>query len=656
MTHFHRWLDGPRRLLVSFTLLLLVPGAAVVWLGLRLLEQDRAIEARQLLERREVAADRLVSGLEQALSATERRLSGDADSVPIQPDEDAVLMTGRIGAVAAYPSHRLLYLPQAPVAPLEAAAAFQAGEALEFGAKDSRRAAEAFGALARTSDGPVRAGALLRLARNLRKLNRNREALGAYSELAAMTQVEVQGLPADLVGRRARCALLHDLGRSSYAEESRALAADLIAARWRIDRGTFEAYLQQVDGWLGAPTSVPPARAALSDAAAWIGQQHASGALPATGRRALRFGGIDVAVLWRLSDGRLAALVAGPRFQQRAWFASLESQFGARGMVMALIGPGGAPMRGADPSHLSPAVKRSAVETGLPWTVVVTQDRAGTALEEFARRRRTLLAGVSLLLILVVTGSYFALRAVSRELAVARLQTDFVSAVSHEFRTPLTSLQQFTALLNDEDEPPPDKRRAFYEAQARGVERLRRLVESLLDFGRMEAGAREYRLAALDPAALVRAVVEDFERETSARGFSFHCSIPEGPVAVRADAEALARAVWNLLENAVKYSGGRGRVCVSVGAQDGAVLIAVRDQGPGIPRAEQRAIFNKFVRGEASRAHGIKGAGIGLSMVRHIVRGHGGTVGVVSAPGAGATFTIALPALPAGETTQSERG
>src|SRR5262249_34447144 len=115
--------------------------------------------------------------------------------------------------------------------------------------------------------------------------------------------------------------------------------------------------------------------------------------------------------------------------------------------------------------------------------------------------------------------------AVSREFAVARLQSDFVSAVSHEFRTPLTSLRQFTDLLNDDAEPPAEKRRACYRAQARATERLHRLVESLLDFGRMEAGARPYRLERRDAAELVRSVVDEFEREAVAGGFTVERAI-----------------------------------------------------------------------------------------------------------------------------------
>jgi signal transduction histidine kinase len=215
--------------------------------------------------------------------------------------------------------------------------------------------------------------------------------------------------------------------------------------------------------------------------------------------------------------------------------------------------------------------------------------------------------------------------------------------VSHEFRTPLTSLRQFTDLLNDDPDLPASKRRTFYQAQARATERLRRLVESLLDFGRMEAGARPYRLERLSIAPLVRGIVEDFRRDGAPDGFIVEASISDDSGAVDVDPDALARAVWNLLDNAVKYSGASRKVSVNVGAQDGSVAISVRDRGLGILRHEQDEIFKKFVRGTASRVHGIKGTGIGLAMVRHIVEAQAGTVRVESAPGEGSTFTIVLP-------------
>ncbi|HTG74454.1 MAG TPA: HAMP domain-containing sensor histidine kinase, partial [Terriglobia bacterium] len=227
--------------------------------------------------------------------------------------------------------------------------------------------------------------------------------------------------------------------------------------------------------------------------------------------------------------------------------------------------------------------------------------------------------------------------------AVAQLQSDFVSAVSHEFRTPLTSLKQFTDLLNESDELPSEERRTFYQAQSRATQRLQRLVESLLDFARIEAGVRRDRRQDLQTAQFIREVVEEFRQEVPAKTFTFDSEIDDGCGVVNADAEALARAIWNLLDNAVKYSGASRNIRVLAAAENGSVAISVRDCGLGIPQHEQNEIFRKFVRGAEARTRGIKGTGIGLAMVQHIVRDHGGAMRLESTPGVGSTFTILLP-------------
>lgn len=634
----------PRRLILSFVLILLLPALAVVWLGVQLIRQDKALEGRQLRQLSESTADRVIAGIEQTISATERRLSGPGAGAGIRIGDDAVLVTVRDSGIEPYPPQHLLYFPDPAIMPAPAASAYEAGEALEYGAHDFTAAANAFRVLAASSRAPIRAGALLRLARNLRKLDRHDDALRVYVDLERLHDTDVLGLPADLVSRRARCALLADLSRGDELRIcATALLNDLRAARWRIDRGTFDEYVRQGERWLGASFAIPVERRALAEATAWVWQQRADGVLPLSGRRALRLDDVDVTILWQTAGERVVVLLAGRQFAEREWFSALPPEPAAHSVAVALTDDGGRPLVGRVPLQSASVVRRKPSETGLPWVVVAGEGESTASRAEFASRRRLLLAGLSLLFVLVVAGGYSITRAMSRELAVARLQTDFVSAVSHEFRTPLTSLQQFTALLNDAEEPPLAKRRAFYQAQERAVERLRRLVESLLDFGRMEAGAHPYRLEPLDPCALVSSVVEDFAREVHTEGFTVECTVPAGGSTVNADRDALARALWNLLDNAVKYSGTSRRIFVEVATKATGVAIAVRDEGIGIPRHEQTEIFDKFVRGAASRAHGIKGTGIGLAMVRHIVQGHGGSAHVQSAPGEGSTFTILLP-------------
>jgi signal transduction histidine kinase len=191
--------------------------------------------------------------------------------------------------------------------------------------------------------------------------------------------------------------------------------------------------------------------------------------------------------------------------------------------------------------------------------------------------------------------------------------------------------------------PSEQQRQRSYEFIAEETGRLERLIEGLLDFGLMEAGEVRYRLESVDAGELVRNIVEAFQRTVSATGCQVELSLPPCPCRIRADGDALGRALWNLLDNAVKYSPENRTVWVEVAPQGDRFAIAVRDHGMGIPAAEQKPIFKKFVRGANSRQTGIKGTGIGLAMVKHIVAAHGGEIRLESVQGHGSRFTILIP-------------
>jgi len=231
----------------------------------------------------------------------------------------------------------------------------------------------------------------------------------------------------------------------------------------------------------------------------------------------------------------------------------------------------------------------------------------------------------------------------TRELAVARLQSDFVAAVSHEFRSPLTAMRQLSELLVKGRVPSEPQRQQCYELLAKESERLHRLVEGLLDFGRMEAGAVQYHFKKLDPVELVRDLSAEFQQNAQARGCRVESLLEPGCPPICADREALSRALWNLLDNAVKYSPECRAVWIDVAQQEERLALRVRDHGLGIPPGEQKEIFRKFMRGSSAKACAVKGTGIGLTMAHHIVRAHGAEIQVQSEPGRGSTFTILLP-------------
>ena len=172
---------------------------------------------------------------------------------------------------------------------------------------------------------------------------------------------------------------------------------------------------------------------------------------------------------------------------------------------------------------------------------------------------------------------------------------------------------------------------------------MQRLVEDLLDFGRMESGRKPYRMERHDVFGLTRAAIAEFREEAAQAGFEVEVRLEDRAATVQADEEALRRAIRNLLENAVKYSPGCRTVWVEGHVNHSRAAISVRDRGMGIAHHEQREIFQKFVRGAAAKKAGIKGTGIGLSMVRQIVEACGGEIRLMSSEGRGSTFTILMP-------------
>jgi len=628
------WLRTPRHLLAGFLIVTLGPASGLVWLGWRLLDQERDLASQRLQERRERAADLAVSSLQQRLLAAESALLGTR---PEPPGEDAVAVEFDGRGLTAVPPDRLPFYPVASVLPEPPSAPFLNAERLEFQDQDSEGAIKAAAPLSRSPDVRVRAGAHLLLARNLRKGGRPEAALGQYGELARSAGVAIRGVPAELVGRRARCVLLAELGRGEgLRKEAASLYDDLGRGRWQIQQAVYDVHAEELAGWLGLERAADAANYALAQGVRWLWERWQSDRAR-MGRASETWQGRRVTLLWRGDDARLSALVAGPDYARRQWLSTLDPALRSSAVEVALEDNALPP---------SPAVvKRAASDTGLPWTLIVTSSDPHADLVELAGRRRLLLSGLALLVVLIGAGVYFIARAFTREMAVAQLQSDFVAAVSHDFRTPLTSLRQLSEAFSGDRPLEDSRRRQYYQVLERATARLSTLVEGLLDFGRMEAGARVYRMERLGAADLVSSVVDDFRREAELRGYQVELRRDGDLPAVSGDPEALARAIRNLLDNAVKYSPECKTIWVDVEHRDGRVAISVRDRGLGIPPAEQKDVLRKFVRGSSAERAGVKGTGIGLTMVQHIVRAHHGELRVESAPGEGSTFTIVLPAV-----------
>jgi signal transduction histidine kinase len=289
-------------------------------------------------------------------------------------------------------------------------------------------------------------------------------------------------------------------------------------------------------------------------------------------------------------------------------------------------------------------------KTDLAWELALSSRGDDSLLSLGHSRARLYFWTLVLIVTALVAGIVLTLRAVAREARLSRLKTDFVSSVSHDLRTPLTSIRMFTETLLLGRVSSKAEERECLETIAAETERLSRLTERILDFSRMEAGRKPYNFTQAETGDLVRQSLVALKPLIDESGFDVTVKAEAGLPPVSVDRDAMVEALINLLANAIKYSPEDKRVTVSIareatGNGHAGVAIAVADHGIGIAKHEQARIFDMFYRVDCRRTTEVDGSGIGLSLVQHIVHAHHGRVTVDSTPGRGSIFTIHLPAV-----------
>ena len=253
---------------------------------------------------------------------------------------------------------------------------------------------------------------------------------------------------------------------------------------------------------------------------------------------------------------------------------------------------------------------------------------------------------VALMFVLAVAmalGVFLVAGAAAREVRVAELKANFVASVSHDLKTPLALIQLFAETLELGRIRTPERAQEYYRIINGEAKKLTRLIENILDFSRMEAGLRPYRMEPADLGEVVTRVLARMETQLSQGNFVVNAQIASSIPRVLADEGAAEQAVENLLANAIKYSGEAKKIDVQARRAGDHVEVSVTDYGIGISRREQARIFRKFYRVQRDLGGGPQGTGLGLAIVDHTLRGHGGYVRVSSEPQRGSTFTLHFP-------------
>ena len=267
-----------------------------------------------------------------------------------------------------------------------------------------------------------------------------------------------------------------------------------------------------------------------------------------------------------------------------------------------------------------------------------------TNLDELARQSFLHSAGATLLvLVFLLGGIALTLRATDREARLAQAKSNFVANVSHELKTPLSLLSLFSEILELGRVNSEEKKTEYYRIIRHESLRLNKMIDNILDFSKIEAGRKTYAFADGDMAEVIEDVLSSYRYQIITSGFDIQTNIEPDLPPVLIDRDAMTQAISNLLDNAIKYSGTVKRLTITAETLGADLSIEIADQGIGIPRAEQTKIFEKFYRVGDGLVHDVKGSGLGLSLVKHIIEAHRGTISVESDVGKGTRFTIRLP-------------
>jgi signal transduction histidine kinase len=259
-----------------------------------------------------------------------------------------------------------------------------------------------------------------------------------------------------------------------------------------------------------------------------------------------------------------------------------------------------------------------------------------------SRRYSFLALAFALVVFLTFLGGYLLWRDVRRETHIAELRTQFVSSVSHELKTPLTSIRMFAELLQMRDTN-DEQQSGFLDTIVSESERLTRLMNNVLDFSRIEQNQRNYRLQSASLCEILQAAARTLQHQLVQQGFVLELNVSGDIPPMDVDRDAIQQAVLNLLANAMKYSADRREIGLRLFEENGFARIQVSDRGIGIPDQELSRIFEKFYRVPTPENQEISGTGLGLALVAHIVAAHGGRMEVQSRIGEGSTFSICLP-------------
>ena len=269
----------------------------------------------------------------------------------------------------------------------------------------------------------------------------------------------------------------------------------------------------------------------------------------------------------------------------------------------------------------------------------------GDTIEDLVRKRtRSNMWLIGIIDIVLILAAWFVYRAVRQQVKLAQLKSDFVANVSHEIRTPLAIINMYSETLEMDRIKSEEKKHEYYKVIHTETNRLSGIVNKILSFSKIESGKRGYKFFETDLNEVIEQIINTYQHHFKTKGFA--CTFKPGTdiPRINVDKEAITDVIINLIDNAMKYSNNEKRIEIITGYEKRQVFIEVKDYGIGIDEKDQKLIFDKFYRvTKGDLAYKAKGSGIGLSIVKHIMDAHKGSIKLISAPGNGSRFILIFP-------------
>jgi signal transduction histidine kinase len=667
-----------------------------------LLEKERLAETGQVADRVIGAVDDTITAVEEALAKTVADHSGKP-SAELTPALEKLAAGTPLVEQFFYlqdlkevrlPLARLLYVADgrreavsSPPADLSSSAEIQAAQQQEFREKSYPRALAAYRQALKRANNPRLKGAILNaVARVQRKSSLLTEAVSTYEDIVQDYGGVVisEGIPLGPSASLEICVLsqeLKDVAKSLRG--SFGLYRSLVRREWLLERAEFEFFIERakslIDEYISGQTpglDLPALRSEFQGLRAEEAEQRTQteraiafqeSAVPAlearisagpgeldrsTVRMPLRIGRYSFLVSMPRSGGRDTAppgriwgiIFDSERLREDVLRPALRRFVTSSETVWVVQERDGVPLMSTQPPPSGSATVRADFPSNFPdWTLQFHQ-APPRLLKAFLLSRRGLYSFVFLLIAgILIFGLVLTIRSVSHELELARMKSDFVSTISHEFKSPLTSIRQLAEMLQSGRVPSEERRQKYYDVLLEQSERLALLTDNILSLARIEEGRAEFTFESTDISVLLTEVVTSIQERVRHEGFDIVLNVEGALPLLAVDRTALSQAVTNLIDNAIKYSGDSRKISVSSSVEEQVLAIAVQDFGVGIKKEDIPRLFERFYRGGDELTRAVKGSGLGLTLVKEIVEAHRGQVHVASEPGKGSVFSIRLP-------------